>query len=461
VTAGTSSIRAGSTVRIGRDALVRHRLDDRAVDASSIEVADGFTPLFDERGQGFEVPLLDGRNVVGVLTIEYEPGQAAVSGDLSILVPLALDLSAKLRTGRLLRESRYLRDYLSKLLEHANAPIIVIGRQRDIRVVNRAFLALTGMERDLVLARDFFDLLPVEETTRLLPVFINALRGEPTTSFEVRIPRADGGAARLLVNTASIFGPQGGVDAVIAIGRDLTELRELEAQVIHAEKLATLGQLAASVVHELNNPLTSISAYADHLALKHAHDSDKSELEKLERIRESVDRILKFTRDLVTYARPAGEEPRLVSIHDVLNQAIAFCDHVLSNGRATVETTLAKGLPPIYAVPSHLHQVFINLITNASQAMRENGGTVRIETGRDADGNVVVRVSDEGVGIERDKLDRIFDPFYSTKREGEGTGLGLSIVKNILEQHRGSIRVESTVRVGSVFTVTLPSTTVR
>src|SRR5690606_36675454 len=185
------------------------------------------------------------------------------------------------------------------LLDHANAPIVVIGREREIRVVNRAFLDDTGGDRERLHGRDFLSLLPETERQRILPVFIHALRGEPTGNFEVRVPRSGGVHSRLVINTASILAADGEIEGVIAIGRDLTELRELEEQVIQAEKLATLGQLAAGVVHELNNPLTSIAVYGEYLLRKSEQTgTDPSDVEKLRRIVESAERILRFTRDL-------------------------------------------------------------------------------------------------------------------------------------------------------------------
>jgi PAS domain S-box-containing protein len=296
--------------------------------------------------------MIDGDDIAGVVSIEYPEHVAPPSDDRPLIVQLALQLGSALRNCRLHRESVYLRDYLSKLLDHANAPIMVIGRDGEVTFLNRAFSTITGFRRDDILGKDWLSLLPETERRRLLPVYISALRGDPSTNVEVRLPRRDGSFAQVAVNTASILSPDGDVEGVIYIFRDVTELRELEEQVIHAEKLATLGQLAAGVVHELNNPLTSIAVYGDFLLKKSAAHagSDAGDVEKLRRIVDSADRILKFTRDLVTYARPSTEKPIPIDVHELIDQAVVFCEHLIEETGAVVEKQYDALLPPVYGV---------------------------------------------------------------------------------------------------------------
>jgi PAS domain S-box-containing protein len=429
-----------------------------AVNHSAIEPTDEYLPQFFEKAEGFDVAIGNGRDVTGVLGIEYPHGMRSIQADHSRIVHIALQLSASLRNARLLRESIYLRDYLTKLLEHANAPILVIGRKREIRVVNRALSSLTGFRRDELIGRDFASLLDDEERARLLPVLIAALRGQSATGVEVRVPSKMGSPVRLLMNTASVLSADGEVEGVIAIGRDLTEIRELEQRVVHAEKLATVGQLAAGVVHELNNPLTSISVYSDYL-LKHAErDGAKSgDIHKLRRIHESADRILRFSRELLAYARPTLEEPRLVRVVDVLERSLEYCDHLITERGVNVTMRAGDELPSMLGVTGQLQQVMVNLITNACHAMPEGAGKLELYAGESGSGgDIEVRVRDNGSGISPDHLGRIFEPFFSTKGEGHGTGLGLSIVRNIVELHNGSIEVESELGNGTTFVLTFP-----
>lgn len=455
----TGRLREGrrDQVEITREALQRHGYAPEAVEHAGVQLVDTYRPVFEEAAKGFDVPMIDAGRLIGTLGVEYMPNVQEPPDDRAVLGQIALQLGSALRNARLLRESRYLKDYLTKLVDHANTPIAMLGRRRDIQLVNQALLALTGLEREEVIGKDFLALLPESERNRLLPVFVNALRGKPVSNFELSLPRADGSMARLALNVASILSPGGEVEGVIAIGRDRTEVKELERQVIQAEKLATLGQLAAGVVHELNNPLTSISAYGEYLLKKNeATDGDVGDREKLHRIVEGAERILRFTQDLVTYARPSTEKPRFIAIEQVMDQAVVFCEHVIADAGATVDKSYAEELPPIYGVEGQLHQVFINLITNACHAMPQGAGRLWVETAEGGEGHLEVRITDNGRGIPEDQVDKIFEPFFSTKGEGKGTGLGLSIVRNIVEQHGGNIAVRSQAGGGTTFAVRLP-----
>jgi signal transduction histidine kinase len=241
---------------------------------------------------------------------------------------------------------------------------------------------------------------------------------------------------------------------------DARDLRALNSHMVQAEKLASLGQIAAGVVHELNNPLTSIVAYTDWLTRKQAQTpggGDPDSLERLRRIGESASRILRFTRDLVTYARPSSEVPVPVSLHTVIEQALAFCEHVLAQHGAQVERRFTEVVPPVRGMHEQLVQVFVNLFTNACHAMPGDGGELLVRTELTTDSlRLLVYVEDNGHGIAGDQLTQIFAPFFTTKVDGRGTGLGLSIVKNIMDNHGAEIRAERSDNGGARFILAFP-----
>jgi signal transduction histidine kinase len=238
---------------------------------------------------------------------------------------------------------------------------------------------------------------------------------------------------------------------------DARDLQALNSHMVQAEKLASLGQIAAGVVHELNNPLTSIVAYTDWLTRKQGPAGDPDSLERLRRIGESASRILRFTRDLVAYARPSSEVPVPVSVHTVIEQALAFCEHVLAQHGAQVERGFARDAPAVRGMHEQLVQVFVNLFTNACHAMPADGGRLRVHTEVSLDGlRLSVYVDDNGHGIAVEHLAQIFAPFFTTKVDGRGTGLGLSIVKNILDNHGAEIRAERGDEGGSRFVLVFP-----
>ncbi|MDB4942585.1 MAG: Sensory box histidine kinase/response regulator [Labilithrix sp.] len=237
---------------------------------------------------------------------------------------------------------------------------------------------------------------------------------------------------------------------------DARELRALNSHMVQSEKLASLGQIAAGVVHELNNPLTSIVAYTDWLLRKHGAAGDPDSVERLRRIGESASRILRFTRDLVAYARPSSEVPVPVSVHTVIDQALAFCEHVLAEHGARVDRRFSPDLPPVRGMHEQLVQVFVNLFTNACHAMPKAGGQLTVATSLEPDGHhLLVVVTDNGHGIAPEHVGQIFAPFFTTKVDGLGTGLGLSIVKNIMDNHGAEIRAEATAT-GASFALVFP-----
>ncbi|HMJ11195.1 MAG TPA: ATP-binding protein [Polyangiaceae bacterium] len=236
------------------------------------------------------------------------------------------------------------------------------------------------------------------------------------------------------------------------------ELRRLQAKFIQAEKLASLGQLVAGVVHELNNPLTSIVNYSEHLLARLSAGAPTLEdRERIQRIAEAAERILKFSRALVLYARPARHEPCAVGLRDVIEKALIFCEHEFVENQVRIDLRLPAELPAVRGVFDQLTQVFVNLFTNAAHAMHGRGGTLCIAAAGDAQTErVVVEVVDQGAGIDPSALEQIFEPFFSTKPDGRGTGLGLSIVQDVLQAHGGSIQVSSALGQGSTFRLCLP-----
>jgi two-component system, NtrC family, sensor kinase len=235
-------------------------------------------------------------------------------------------------------------------------------------------------------------------------------------------------------------------------------LERLQAHMIQAEKLASLGQIVAGVVHELNNPLTSIIAYSEYLSRKaraRLPDEEAADaLERLRRIEDAAGRILRFSRDLVAYARPSNEIPGPIALSDVVDKALVFCEHEFVG--ITVERDLPP-LPAIRAVAGSLTQVFVNLFTNAAHSMARSGGCLRLGARVDPTAHAVLFcVEDQGSGIEPEHVPLIFEPFFTTKSEGRGSGLGLSIVRGIVDALGGTIAVQSVLGEGTTFTLTLP-----
>ncbi len=354
---------------------------------------------------------------------------------------------------------RFLDRRLAQAIDHANALVFVASSRRVVEYVNRALAELVGRSAAELTGTDLLRWISEGEHAELERAFAKCLGGELAYGVELAFVTRDGRAVRGLFNVSALSDPSSDeITGVVAIGTDATALRILEHQVIQAEKLATLGQLAAGVVHEINNPLTSITVYADYLLKKLRREgAAAADVTMLEKIIEGSGRILKCVRDLVNYAKPSHGQLDVLSLNEVVEQSASFCEHILERAAAQLEKELAVELPPLYGVQDQLQQVLINLITNACHAVVAPEGRIVIRTRELGDGRQVVEVEDNGRGIEEANLERIFEPFFTTKEPGQGTGLGLSIVKKIVDSHEGSIMVISQVGKGTRIEIALPT----
>jgi signal transduction histidine kinase len=232
------------------------------------------------------------------------------------------------------------------------------------------------------------------------------------------------------------------------------ELSRTQAQLVHSEKLASLGVLAGGVAHEINNPLMVILGRTELLLM----DDDLSDRGRrnLETVRLETERIAQIVQGLLAFARKSRQDKiEPVSINEVLERTVMLNEHQLVVGNVRVVKALQPDIPVIQANPGQLQQVFMNLIINAHHAMPD-GGQLVIRTGTVPGGRVFIEMEDSGVGIPPEDLDRIFDPFFTTKEEGKGTGLGLSVSRNIVQNHGGVIGVQSTLGIGTIFRIVLP-----
>ena len=234
---------------------------------------------------------------------------------------------------------------------------------------------------------------------------------------------------------------------------DITEREELERKLVQADKLSSIGLLAAGVAHEVNTPLAVISTYAQMLAKQVAGDEQKSKL--LDKIARQTFRASEIVNSLLNFSRTSSTQFEDVDLSRVVRETLTLLEHQFQKAQISVEPDLEDGLPVIRGNAGKLQQVFLNLFINARDAM-ESGGTLRVTTRPDAAG-VRVEVCDSGPGIPRENLARIFDPFFTTKGARKGTGLGLSVSYGIVEEHGGVIEVESKPGEGTSFRLEFPA----
>lgn len=242
------------------------------------------------------------------------------------------------------------------------------------------------------------------------------------------------------------------------------QLKLSHEQICHKDKLASLGEMAASIAHELNNPLSSIS-FAVQMLLREAPQAGRQR-QSLELVGRNVERIQRLAEALSSFARPSETVRHAVDLGRVLDEAVLLSEHEFRSREIQVVRRIQADLPAVWASESQLHHVFLNLLRNAAQAVESRQtapgceadftGTVQLEAGAESEGFVWVAVTDNGTGIHTDYQDRLFTPFFTTKPRGQGTGLGLYIVKQILDDLGGRIAVRSAVDLGTSFRIHLP-----
>jgi two-component system, NtrC family, sensor kinase len=265
----------------------------------------------------------------------------------------------------------------------------------------------------------------------------------------------DGQPIEWEISTYPIFDEKGQTLQVILLNQDVTEKHRLETSLAQSEKMAAVGQLAAGVAHEINNPLAAIIANTQ--LLQRDLPADDERQESLELIGKAGDRALRVVRNLLDFARQDRYEFSATDVSDTLQTALDLIEHQLRTHSIVLHCSLAPDLPLIQASHDHLQSVWLNLLLNARDAFAGQGGEIWLTAVRQGE-EVRVTVTDNGMGIPPEKLSKIFEPFYTTKLVGQGTGLGLSLCQRIVKQHGGRILVDSRVGQGTVFTVVLPIT---
>jgi PAS domain S-box-containing protein len=283
---------------------------------------------------------------------------------------------------------------------------------------------------------------------------------ESMVAIEYRMFHKDGSVRVVLTSACALADDNGRITGLVATTHDLTDRRRLEQQVIQTEKLAAMGRMVAGVAHELNNPLTVVLGASD---LSSSRSQDPMVRRHFELIHQQARRTAEIVQSLLSFARPASPGHTPLDLEDVIRRSLRLSDYPLRMNNIRADVQLPQGLG-VMGDPSQLIQVFINLITNGQQAIREvkERGTIRIRGGRTSDGSengkVWVSFQDDGPGIKDEFLPNIFDPFFTTKRPGQGTGLGLSICLAIVRDHGGVIEARDTRGGGAEFVVTLPAT---
>jgi len=358
------------------------------------------------------------------------------------------------------------REYAQNVIESISDGILGVDRECRIRTWNRALTERYGISEADVLGLNLFEAFPVLEREQLHREIQRVLTGA-TREFLLRHLEHETrqrGRCILNIRGSALRGPTDEIAGAVLAIEDVTDRVSLAQEIQQTEKLVVVGQLAAGIAHQIGTPLNVISGSAEYLMMEWG--TERPRPQELEIIVAQTDRITRLIQQLLNFARPARMEFQPLDLNALLREVLELTEHQIAKGRIRVRTDLHPGLPPIPGDTNQLEQAFLNIVINAWHAM-PGGGELTLRTrpapadrvrrpSRAGGGGVEVVIADSGVGIPAEHLPRIFDPFFSTKGVGKGTGLGLAISRRILEDHRGSIEVESTVGQGTLFTIWLP-----
>lgn len=356
------------------------------------------------------------------------------------------------------------RRFTEKIIDSLPLGLYVIDREYRIQSWNRKReTGMQGVSREEAIGRTIFEILHRQPPEMLRREFDEVFSTGRMQEYQME-SLATGEARTYRITKIPMRIGDGQVSHVITIGEDVTDWKQAQERFSQAEKLAAIGQLAAGVMHEINNPLATIAACAESLGYR-LDDLDKSGVvmaaetrDFLGIIENEVVRCKQIVDGLLDFSRPKQPRKERVSINDVIERTLFLLKHHVRFKRLAVQVELDAGIGRVpQANSEQLVQVFMALLLNAMDAMGERG-TVRIVTraGPSAADGVLAEVIDQGHGIARGELSKVFEPFYTTKAPGQGTGLGLSICYGIVQEHGGRIEVESALGQGSTFRVILP-----
>jgi len=366
------------------------------------------------------------------------------------------------------RRTRQLDDekrFTEQIVDSLPVGLYVIDREYRVQAWNRKReTGMQGISREQALGRTIFEILHRASAESLRAEFDEVLRTGRIQQFNME-SRASGELRAYRITKIPMRLSDTAITHVITIGEDITDWTLAQERFAQSEKLAAIGQLAAGVMHEVNNPLATISACSESLGLRlddmreQGCEVPAQSGEFLKIIDTEIQRCKKIIDGLLDFSRPRSGEKGAANINDVVEQSIFLVKHHRRFKKLQLQTLLDPELPVVTANAEQLIQVFMALMINAADAMEEHEGTVTIRTrhGISPREAVIAEVIDEGEGIARSDLPKIFDPFFTTKAPGRGTGLGLSICYGIIAEHGGRIEVDSAVGAGSTFRILLPA----
>ena len=411
------------------------------------------------------LPVSTGETFIGLILLSYAPvpmRESTVTDfqdeSLNILLAMADQLGYGLKRFLLEEEVTSKAHYISILTDNSADAIVGLDVSGKIVSWNKGATLLFGHQPADVYGQPFSCVLPQEK--KLLgedEVILERIKSDGIVrNFELDCVNREG--ERLIVSlTGSVLRDEQGTSIGTAlILRDVTQLKQYELELRQTEKLSFIGQISAGIAHEIGTPLNIILGNAEFLMMD--MKSGERDYDELKMIVGETNRIAKLIQQLLDFARPQKMRPKPVNLNTEIGNVLQLLKNQMDKSSIDLSLELDKKLPNVFGDAAQLQEVFVNLIVNSIHSM-EKGGRLSISSRRierKDDSIVEVSIADTGCGIPEENLQKIFNPFFTTKEVGKGTGLGLAITQRIVQDHRGTISVESKVDEGTVFKLNFP-----
>jgi two-component system sensor histidine kinase HydH len=441
-------------------------MDDSREQDMVFEVSLPFRPIRDElyrklsdrhkellSESPIEDALRDHRAVIGLNMEQFEEARAHDLGHTIMMAVMMLIIGSASLYFIVVVQNYYLvnrtlntvRTYTQNVVESMMNGLISVDESGMITTINQTASRIIGVSSSYAEGRDISEVLKSDECD------IQGVLSSDSPVVEKEITyRRNGGYTPLSVSVSPLKDETGKVMGAVVIIRDLREIKELQEKVRRAERLASLGRLAAGIAHEIRNPLSSIRGFAQYFQGK--FEPETKDVKYAKAMVDEIDRLNRIIEALLDFARPAEPKLSSYSIEDVLNHALGLVQADIEVKEVRLTRNVQSGIPEVMIDRDQMIQAILNILLNAVEAV-DKEGEIAVSASTKGD-NLQISISDTGSGIPEEDLPKVFDPFFSTRRNG--TGLGLAIVHKIVENHDGEIRVNSTVGQGATFTILLP-----
>jgi len=383
------------------------------------------------------------------------------AGGKKVVVGFVRDITGRKRAEQTIREQR---DRAKKYLDVAGVMFIGIDADERVSLVNKRASEVLGYSEKEIMGKNWFDtFIPEKIREEVRSIFRMLMAGEitPAEYFENAVLTKSGEERTIFWHNTILTDDAGNITGVLSSGEDITEQKKAEAEKLELERkaqvtnrLASVGEMASGIAHEINNPLTGVVGFSEMLLEKGLPEDLRKDVEI---IHDGSKRVAGIVKRLLTFARQHKPERTYTNINEIIESTLALRKYSLETSNIEVNTSLDAELPWTMVDRGQLQQVFMNIIVNAEMEMKQarGRGKLTIKT-EQIDNKIRLSFADDGPGITKENIGKVFDPFFTTKEVGEGTGLGLSLSHGIIAEHKGALYAESEAGEGATFIIELP-----